>query len=87
MKEITAQEARALADNNKVVEKMTRKILRQVYRRAKEGGYSLKYSSSCGEVIDNRICERLRKLGYKACTSMVAGNIFVYWHKAEEEQK
>ena len=85
MKEFTAQEAKALADNNKIVEKMVRKILRQVYRRAKKGGFSLKYGSPYGEIIDNRICERLEKLGYKAYTSIVSGNIFVYWSKAGEE--
>lgn len=84
MKELTAQEAKALADNNKIVEKMTQKILRQVYKTAKRGGYSLKYISLCGETIDERICERLRGLGYKACTSVVGVNIFVYWNKAGE---
>lgn len=85
MKELTAQEAKALADNNKIVEKMTQKILRQVYKKAKKGGYSLKYGSPYGEIVDNRICERLRELGYKACTSVVGVNIFVYWSKAGEE--
>ena len=85
MKELTAQEAKTLADNNKIVEKMTQKILRQVYKKAKKGGYSLKYGSPYGEIIDKQICERLRGLGYKACTSMVAANIFVYWDKAGEE--
>lgn len=85
MKELTAQEAKALADNNTIVEKMTRKILRQVYKTAKRGGYNLEYGSPYGEVVDNRICERLRGLGYKASTSIIAANIFVYWNKAEEE--
>ena len=87
MKEFTAQEAKALADNNKIVEKMVRKILRQVRKKAKKGGYSLKYGSPYGEIIDNRICERLKGLGYKAATSIVAANIFVYWDKAGEEAK
>ena len=85
MKELTAQEAKVLADNNKIVEKMVRKILRQVYKKAKKGGYNLTYGSPYGEIIDNRICEKLRELGYKACTSMVAANIFVYWDKVGEE--
>lgn len=85
MKEFTAKEARLLADNNKIVEKMVRKISRQVYKTAKRGGYSLKYGSPYGEIIDDRICERLEGLGYKACTSVVAGNIFVFWDKAGEE--
>ena len=85
MKEFTAQEAKALADNNKTVEKMVRKILRQVYKSAKKGGYSLRYGSPYGEIIDDRICERLRGLGYKACTSMIAANIFVHWDHVGEE--
>lgn len=85
MKEFTAQEAKALADNNKIVEKMVRKILRQVRKRAKKGGYNLEYDSPYGKIIDNRICERLRGLGYKACTSVMPGNIFVYWSKVGEE--
>lgn len=85
MKEFTAKEAKSLADNNKIVEKMVRKILRKVYRSAKRGGYSLKCGSPYGEVIDKQICERLRGLGYKACTSMIAANIFVYWDKVGEE--
>ena len=84
MKEFTAQEARTLADNNKIIEKTVQKILRQVRKRAKKGGYSLKYGSPYGEIIDNRICERLRRLGYRACISVVSGNIFVYWSEAEE---
>jgi hypothetical protein len=82
---LTAQEAKALADNNKIVEKMVRKILRQVYKRAKRGGYSLEYSSPYGKAVDNRICERLRGLGYRACTSVIGVNIFVYWSKVGEE--
>ena len=86
MKEFTAQEARVLADNdNKIVEKMVQKILRQVHRRAKKGYYSLKYTSPYGEIIDNRICKRLRELGYKASTSIINANIFVYWGKTGEE--
>ena len=85
MKELTAQEARALADNNKIVEKMVQKILRQVRKRAKKGGYSLEYDSPYGKIVDNQTCERLRRLGYKACTSVIPGNIFVYWSEAEEE--
>lgn len=85
MKELTAQQAKALADNNKIVEKMVRKILRKVYKTAKKGGYSLKYSSSYGEIIDKQICERLRGLGYKACTSVIAANIFVHWNQVGEE--
>ena len=86
MKELTAQEARALADNNKIVEKMVQKILRQVYKRAKKGGYSLEYDSPYGEVVDKRICERLRGLGYRACTSVVGVDIFVYWSKKAGEE-
>lgn len=85
MKELTAKEAKALADNNKVVEKTVQKILRKVYRKAKKGGYSLKYDSPYGAVVDERICEKLRGLGYKACTSVAGVNIFVYWSKAGEE--
>lgn len=85
MKEFTAQEAKALADNNKIVEKMVRKILRQVYKSAKKGGYSLRYSSPYGEIIDDRICERLKEFGYKACPSVVPENIFVYWNEVGEE--
>ena len=82
---ITAEEAKALADNNKIVDKMVRKILRAVRRAAKKGKYDLKYPSSYGEVIDNKICKRLRELGYKACTSIIAANIFVDWNNVGEE--
>ena len=76
---ITAEEC------NQIVEKMVRKILRKVYKTAKKGSYSLKYGSPYGKIVDNRICKRLKGLGYKACTSLVAGNIFVYWDKLGEE--
>ena len=85
MKEFTAQEAKALADSNKIVEKMTRKILRQVYKTAKRGGYSLEYDSPCGKIVDNLICERLRGLGYRASASAIGVSIFVYWNKMGEE--
>ena len=84
MKEFTAKEAKALADNNKIIKKMVRKILRQVYKSAKKGSYSLKYDSPYGETVDDRICERLIELGYKACTSAISANIFVYWNKVGE---
>lgn len=85
MKELTAQEAKALADNNKIVEKMVRKILRKVHKIAKKGGYSLSYGSPYGEIVDSRICERLRELGYTVCTSVMTANILVYWDKTGEE--
>lgn len=85
MKEFTAQEAKALADNNKIVEKMVRKILRQVHKRAKKGSYSLDYRSPYEEIINNRICERLRGLGYRACTSLLGGNILIDWNHVGEE--
>lgn len=85
MKELTALEAKTLADSNKIVAKMVRKILRKVYKTAKKGGYNLKYDSPYGEVIDKRICERLRGLGYRAWTSIIAADILVYWDKTREE--
>lgn len=85
MKEFIAKEARDMADSHSPVDKMVKKILRKVRSRAKKGKYDLKYPSPHGETIDKQICERLRGLGYKACTSMVAANIFVYWDKAGEE--
>lgn len=85
MQEFTAQEAKDMADNHSPVNKMVKKILRKVRSRAKKGAYSLKYPSPHGEVIDKQICKRLRELGYKACTSIIAANIFVDWDKTGEE--
>jgi hypothetical protein len=86
MKElITAKEAKILADSHSPVDKMIKKILRKVRSCAKKGEYGLKYPSPHGETIDKQICERLRELGYKACTSIVAANIFVNWNHVEEE--
>lgn len=85
MKEFTAKEAKILADSHSPVDKMVKKILRKVRSCAKKCQYSLKYPSPYGETIDEQICEKLRELGYKACTSVVAANIFVYWDKVGEE--
>ena len=82
---ITAKEAKALADSYSPVDKMVKKILRKVRSCAKKGQYGLKYPSPHGETIDRQICERLRGLGYKACTSIIAANIFVDWNQMEEE--
>lgn len=85
MKELTAQEARDMADIHSPVNKMVKKILRKVRSRARKGEYSLKYPSRYGMTIDRQICKRLRELGYKACTSIIAANIFVDWVRLEEE--
>ena len=85
MKEFTAKEARDMTDSHSPVDKMVKKILRKVRSCAKKGKYSLKYPSPYGETIDKQICKRLRELGYKACTSIVAANIFVDWGHLEEE--
>lgn len=79
MKEFYAKDAKALADNTKIVDKMIRKILRAVRRAAKKGKYDLKYPSSYGEIIDKKICQRLEGFGFRACTSVVPANIFVHW--------
>ena len=85
MKEFTAKEAKFLADSHSPVDKMVKKILRKVRSRAKKGEYALRYPSPYGETIDKQICKRLRELGYKANTSIIAVNIFVDWDKVEEE--
>lgn len=82
---ITAKEAKILADSHSPVDKMVKRILRKVRSCAKKGKYSLKYPSPYGETIDKQICKRLRELGYKACTSIVAANIFVDWDRVGEE--
>ena len=85
MKEFTAKEAKDMADNHSPVDKMVKKILRKVRSCAKKVKYGLKYPSPHGETIDRQICKRLRELGYKACTSIVAANIFVNWDHVGEE--
>ncbi len=85
MQEFTAKEARDMADNHSPVNKMVKKILRKVRSYAKRGGYSLRYPSRYGMTIDRQICKRLRELGYKASTSIIAANIFVDWGHLEEE--
>lgn len=84
-KPITAKEAKILADSHSPVDKMVKRILRKVRSCAKKGKYGLKYPSPYGETIDKQICKRLRELGYKACTSIVAANIFVDWNNVGEE--
>ena len=85
MKEFTATEARDMTDSHSPVDKMVKKILRKVRSRAKKGEYGLKYPSPHGEIIDKQICKRLRELGYKANTSIIAANIFVSWAQVGEE--
>lgn len=85
MKESYAKDAKALADNTKIVDKMIRKILRAVRRAAKKGKYDLKYPSPHGEIIDEKICKRLEGFGFKAFTSVVPANIFIYWNQLGEE--
>ena len=85
MKELTAKEARDMADSHNLANKMVKKILRKIHSRAKRGEYSLRYPSRCGMTIDKQICKRLRELGYKACTSIIGANIFVDWNNVGEE--
>lgn len=85
MQEFTAKKARDMADKHSPVSKMVKKILRKIRSRTKKGEYSLKYPSRYGMAIDKQICKRLKELGYKACISIIAANIFVDWAHLEEE--
>lgn len=85
MKEFTAEEARALAGNCKVIDKTVKKILRKIRKRAKQGGYAWSCSTLYDSVIDKHICEKLESLGYDVNYSCITGTIKIFWNGKGEE--
>ena len=85
MKEFTAEKARALAGNCKVIDKTVKKILRKIRKRAKQGGYACSCSTLYDSIVDKHICERLESLGYDVNYSYITGTIRIFWDGKGEE--
>lgn len=84
MKEFTAKEARAMADKSGVASRKTRSILRDIKRAAKRGRYSLNISySDWDSVVVDKICENLKRLGYRAYADVWRTAIYISWEGEE----
>lgn len=77
---LTAKEARDMADKSGVASRKTRSILRDIKRAAKRGRYSLNISySDWDNVVVDKICENLNRLGYIAFDDTWRAVIYVSW--------
>lgn len=84
MKEITAKEARDMANKSGVASRETRSILRSIKRAAKRGKYNLNISySTWDNAVVKRICENLKELGYRACADLWRAAIYISWRGEE----
>lgn len=84
MKEFTAKEARDMANKSGTVSRETRSILRSIKRVAKRGRYSLNISYSDWDgVVVAKICENLKRLGYKAGPDAWRAAIYISWQGEE----
>ena len=83
-KEFTAKKARETASKSRLVDRETKRLLRDIKRAAKKGKYALRVSyRDWNDVAAEKICENLKGLGYVAFTDIWRAAIYISW-KGEE---
>ena len=82
---ITAEEARNMANNSKILRRLVKSALRDIKHAAKKGRYSLTIQyTKWDETIANGICNELGALGYTAFTDCLRPAIYISWRKSKE---
>ena len=82
---ITAEEARDMANNSKILRRLVKNALRDIKHAAKRGRYSLTIQYiKWDETIANGICNELKALGYTAFTDCLRPAIYISWRESKE---
>lgn len=78
----TAEEARAVANNSKELNRFVKRILREIKREARKGKYSLRiYCDHSDSTFLEQVCSKLKEYGYSALEDFCLGYIYVSWKK------
>ena len=92
MKEFTAERAREMTSSSPVVERAAKRIvneiLRQVRRAAKRGDDRvIAFYKKWDNKIAERVCIKLRALGYSAAPNMLHTGFVVDWSVKDDASK